>query len=73
MEYEETYHGRRITIATFLQTAGGWEAKADLLDSGDRITLWRGSGYHTEKEARDAALSGAAGAIDRSRMSKGKP
>jgi hypothetical protein len=75
MEYEETYHGQRIIITTLQHKAGGWKSKADLLDSGNRTTLWSGSDnvYLTEEEARLAALSAAAGAIDRARISKGKP
>jgi hypothetical protein len=75
MEYKETYHGQRIIITTLQQKAGGWESRADLLDSGNRILLWRGpeNVYLTEEEARLAALSAAAEAIDRTRMSKGKP
>ncbi len=75
MEYEETYHGQRIIITTSQHSAGGWHSKADLLDSGNRISLWRGSDdvYQTEEEARIAALSAAAGAMDRTRVSKGKP
>lgn len=73
MEHEETYHGKRIIITTLQHKTGGWESKADLLDSGKRIPLWRGSDvYLTEEEARLAALSAAAGAIDRTRISKGK-
>ncbi len=75
MEYEETYHGQRIIITTWRNNAGAWKSKADLLDSGSRIPLWPGSDnvYLTDEEARLAALSAAAGAIDRTRISKGKP
>jgi len=71
MEYEETYYGKRIVITTSQQKGGGWESKADLLDSGKRVSLWRGSDvYLTEEGARLAALSSAAEAIDRTRISK---
>ena len=75
MEYQETYHGQRIIITTWRNKVGTWEAKADLLESGSRTPLCPGSGnvYATEEEARLAALSAAAGAIDRTRISKGKP
>ncbi len=75
MEHQETYHGQRIIITTWRNKAGTWEAKADLLELGSRTPLWRGSDnvYLTEEEARRAALSAAARAIDRTRISKGKP
>jgi hypothetical protein len=75
MEYEETYHGQRIIVTTLQQPEGDWKSKAELLDSGKRILLGKTSDdrYPSEEEAKRAALSIAAGAIDRTRISKGKP
>ena len=75
MEYEVTYHGQRIVIITLQQTEGDWKSKAELLDSGRRIPLVKVSNdrYFSEEEARRGALSAAAGAIDLTRISKGKP
>jgi hypothetical protein len=75
MEYEENYHGLCIIITTTQQANGDWKSKAELLDSGQRIPLERGSddSYRSEEEARSAALSDAAGAIDRTRITRGKP
>jgi len=75
MEYEETYHGRRIIVTTLQQPEGDWKSKAELLDFGNRVFLGKTSDerYPSEEEAKRAALSIAAGAIDRIRISKGKP
>jgi hypothetical protein len=75
MEYEETYHGQRFMVTTLQQPEGTWESKAELLESGKRILLGQtlDDRYLSEEEARRAALSVAAGAIDRTRISKGKP
>ena len=75
MEYEETYHGQQIIITTLQLSTGEWESKAELLDSGGRTPLGESSGkrYSSEEEARSAALSIAAGAIDQTRISRGKP
>jgi hypothetical protein len=73
MEYEETYHGQRIIVTT-QQREGAWTSKAELFDAGHRISLPSISEdlYSSEQEARRAALSAAAGAIDRTRISRGK-
>jgi hypothetical protein len=75
MEYEERYYGQRIVVTTLKQDAGGWKAKAELLDDGHRIPVGEemGDGYPSEDEARRAAMLIAVGAIDRARISKGKP
>lgn len=75
MEYQETYHGQQIIVTTLQQAAGDWKSKAELLDAGRRIPVGGGSDdrHPSEEEARRAALSVAAGAIDRSRISRGKP
>lgn len=75
MEYEETYRGQRIVITTLQHAEGDWTSKAELLDSGGRVPVAGGSGnrYQSEEEARQAALSLAAGALDRARISRGKP
>lgn len=75
MEYEETYHGQSIIVTTLQQPEGDWKSKAELLDSGKRVPLGETSDdrYPSEEEAKRAALSIATGALDRARISKGKP
>jgi len=75
MAYEETYQGRRIIVTTKQGTAGTWTYVAEVLDAGNRVCLADGSGdeYASEEEARSAAFSAAAAAIDRTRASRGKP
>ena len=76
MEYKEIYRGKNIIITTLQQAEGDWKAKAELLlNSGKRISIWSGSEeqYSSEEEARRAALSVAAGVIDRTRITMGKP
>jgi hypothetical protein len=57
------------------ESKGDWKSKAELLDSGKRIPLGKGSAdrFSSEEEARSAALADAAGAIDRARITRGKP
>ncbi len=76
MEYEESYHGEPIIVTTGKNAAGAWTAKAERLDSQKRRVLLEGTGegaHPSEEEARRAALSAAAAAIDRTRISRGKP
>jgi hypothetical protein len=75
MEHEESYHGQRIIVTTLQQAAGGWKSKAEIVGSERRIPIDAGpdDSYPSEDEARRAALSAAAGTIDRNRISKGKP
>jgi hypothetical protein len=75
MEYEETYKGQRIVITTSQLGEGEWTAQAILLDSGGRTPIPSSieQRYRSEYEAKQAALSAAAGAIDRARISIGKP
>jgi len=75
VEYAETYRGQRIIVTTVQQPEGDWTAQAELLNSGRRTPLVRSSNerYRSEAEARQATLSLAAGALDRARISKGKP
>ena len=75
MEYEESYQGRRIIVTTKQVMADTWTSWAELLDAGHRVFLAGGSkdAYASEEEARRAAFSAAAAAIDRARASRGKP
>ena len=76
MEYEESYHGERIIVTTRKKEAGAWTAKAERLDSQQHRVPLEGApeeAHPSEEEARRAALSGAAAAIDRTRISRGKP
>ncbi len=75
MEYEETYYGRRIVVTTVQHASGEWASRTELLEYGGRTPLGKGSDdrYPSEEAARRAAVSAAAGAIDASRISRGKP
>jgi hypothetical protein len=74
MEYEESYHGERIIITTEKNAAGAWTAKAEQLDAQEqRVLLAEREAHPSEEEAKRAALSAAAEAIDRTRISRGKP
>jgi hypothetical protein len=74
MEYEETYHGERIIVTTLQRPDGTWDSKAEWLTSSGKILLGRTNEAHsTEEAARTAARSIAAAAIDRTRISTGKP
>jgi len=75
VEYEETYHGQRIIVTTLRQATGDWTAKAELLRSGGKVAVEGCSDdrYPSEEQARSAALSLAAGVVDRTRVSRGKP
>jgi hypothetical protein len=75
MEYKETYLGVPIIVTTTQVPAGGWSSEAVLVESGQRVTAAGTSEvvYESEEAARRAALSAAAGAIDRARASRGKP
>jgi hypothetical protein len=75
MEYEESYLGRQIIVTTKETPAGAWTSGAELLDREQRVPLAGGykDTYRSEEEARRAALSAAAAAIDRTRASRGKP
>ncbi len=55
--------------------AGAWTSGAELLDAGQRVSLAGGyeGAYGSEEEARRAALSAGAAAVDRARASRGKP
>ena len=75
MEYEEPYKGQRIIVTTRQATAGAWTSGAALIEAGQRAPLAGAyqDAYGSEEEARRAALSAAAAAIDRARASRGKP
>jgi hypothetical protein len=75
MEYEESYRGIPILLTTTQVPAGGWSSEAVLLEGEQRVDVTGISEvvYESEEAARRAALSAAAGAIDRARASRGKP
>ena len=75
MEYEELYRGVPIILTTTQVPAGGWSSEAVLLEAERRVAVAGVSEvvYESEEAARRAALSAAAGAIDRARASRGKP
>jgi hypothetical protein len=75
MKYEETYYGHRIVVTTAKSSGGRWTSKAELVDTppGSPSAHDADADFASEDEARRAALSKAAGAIDRGRTGKGKP
>ena len=75
VEYEESYRGVPIILTTTQVPAGGWSSEAVLLEPERRVKVAGVSEvvYESEEAARRAALSAAAGAIDRARASRGKP
>jgi hypothetical protein len=75
MDYEESYLGVPILLTTTEVRPGGWTSEAALLETGRRVNVAAASEvvYESEDEARRAARSAAAGAIDRARASRGKP
>jgi hypothetical protein len=74
LKYEETYYGHKIIITTTQQASGRWTSKAELSDRGkSKIVMDDLESYKSEEEAKRGALSKAAGAIDQSRISIGKP
>ena len=62
-------------MTTVKQAEGDWTSQTAFLDSVQRVPVAQGAEnqYKSEAEARQAALSAAAEAIDRTRISKGKP
>ena len=75
MEYEESYRGVPIRLTTTQVPAGGWSSAAVLVEGERRVPVTGIAEvvYESEEAARRAALSAAAGAVDRARASRGKP
>jgi len=75
MEHKETYLGVPIIVTTTQVPAGGWASEAVLIEAGRPVAVAGTSEvvYESEEAARRAAVSAAAGAIDRARSSRGKP
>jgi len=75
VEHEETYLGRRFVVITSARSDGTWSYSASTTDGGNRTALAESGGhtYPTEIEAWRAGVSAAAGAIDRTRTTRGKP
>jgi hypothetical protein len=75
MKFTEFYHGQSIEIETQQKSDGTWTASAQLpAQSGaDAATLSQPAFGQTEDEAKLAALSAAAGALDQRRIHTGKP
>jgi hypothetical protein len=75
MGHEEVYQGHTIVVTTREDTAGSWSYAVVIRDDGRKLPLVD-SGKHryaSEEEARRAASSAAAVAIDRTRITRGKP
>ncbi len=81
MEFVETYKGHLITVTTARASDGGWTASARIVVSGDKTATVEpdptdnpgGRSFRSEEDAKAAALRAAVEAIDRSRVSIGKP
>jgi hypothetical protein len=80
MKFVETYKGQIITVTTTRATDGGWTASAQIVLGGktvivepDRTNNPSDKSFRSEESAKAAALSAAVAAIDRSRVSIGKP
>jgi hypothetical protein len=75
MQYQEFYHGEPITVSTRERTPGAWTSLAELVIGGRIVQLTGGpeQEYPSEDDARRAAVSAAAAAIDRARAGHGKP
>jgi len=75
MEHEETYQGRRFVVTTSQAPDRSWSYASELAEGGSRVSLAASGAatYPSEAEAWRAGVSAAAGAIDRSRATRGKP
>jgi hypothetical protein len=81
MEFIESYRGYRITVTTVRTSDAGWTASAKIVMSDDKTVTVRpdptdnpaGKFFHSEEDAKAAALRAAVTAIDRGRVSIGKP
>ena len=71
MEYEETYKGHRIRIATTRAANGTWYSNVTLPDHPEISVEPQARG--SEPEARRAALSATMTKVDLSRSRRGKP
>lgn len=75
MKHEETYYGRRIIVTTMKHSEGYWTSQAEVFDSERKnpVSMVSEKRFKSEEEAKQSALSMAAGAIDGTRIFKGKP
>jgi hypothetical protein len=78
MEFVETYKGHTITVTTTRASDGGWTASARIGEQTitvepDAPDKPGGKSFRSEEDAKAAALRAAVAAIDRSRVSIGKP
>ena len=75
MKFTEFYHGQSIQIETQQKPDGTWTASAQLpaQPGAEAATLSQPSVGQTEDQAKQAALSAAAGALDQRRIHIGKP
>jgi hypothetical protein len=67
--------GHRFVVTTSSRPDGTWVYAATLADDENRTSLAESAGdrFPTEAEAWRAGVSAAAGAIDRTRTTRGKP
>ena len=75
MKHEESYYGHRVVVTTTQNASGRWTSTIDVPGAGPESTHGgeaSGGEFPSEEEARQAALSRAAGIIDRARQNQGK-
>jgi hypothetical protein len=76
VEHDETYQGYRLIVISSEERPGSWTYRVDVLCDGERHLLLSNTAevrYASADEARRAAMSAAAGTIDRMRAGRGKP
>lgn len=74
MRYEESCQGERVVLTTTQLADGAWTWEAEIGEApGVLLANDSGTTYGREEDAQSAARSAAAAAIDRSRISRGKP
>jgi hypothetical protein len=74
VRYEESCQGERVVLTTTQLADGAWTWEAEIGEApGVLVANDSGTTYGREEDAQSAARSAAAAAIDRSRISRGKP
>ena len=72
MQRDTAYKGHRLRLSVKPNADGTWTGIAQFLDEPGRV-IETESPFGTQSEALSGALSHAMAAVDRDRMSRGKP
>jgi hypothetical protein len=72
MQRDTAYKGHRLRLSVKPNADGTWTGIAQFLDEPSRV-IETDSRFGTQSEALSGALSHAMAAVDRDRMSRGKP